>query len=189
MAAATLQDDKKEFFQILYKNAFFREKIILSSGQESDYYIDARRVTLNAAGVYFAAKIILEMIKGDQFSAVGGPTLGADPMVGAIGVLSYQAGKPVNTFIIRKAPKPHGKQHQIEGPLIPEGSKVILIDDVATTGKALAESIEVLKKYNIGVARAICLVDREQGAREALAKHNVPFASIFKAQEFLNSKS
>ena len=188
MAATTLQDDKKEFFQILYKNAFFREKIILSSGQESDYYIDARRVTLSAAGVYFAAKIILEMIKGDQFSAVGGPTLGADPLVGALGALSYQAGKPVNTFIIRKAPKPHGKQQQIEGPLIPEGSKVILIDDVATTGKAFVESIEVLKKYNIGVAKAICLVDREQGAKEALTRLDCPLVSIFTANDFLNAQ-
>lgn len=180
--------DKEEFFQILYKNAFFREKIILSSGQESDYYIDARRVTLSAAGVYFAAKIILDMIKNEKFSAVGGPTLGADPMVGAIGVLSYQAGKPVNTFIIRKAPKPHGKQQQIEGPIISEGSKVILIDDVATTGKAFVESIEVLKKYNIGVAKAICLVDREQGAAEALKKYNVPLAAIFTANDFLKVK-
>ncbi|OGX31669.1 MAG: orotate phosphoribosyltransferase [Omnitrophica WOR_2 bacterium RIFCSPHIGHO2_01_FULL_48_9] len=187
--ATTLSEDKKEFFQILYKNAFFREKIILSSGQESDYYIDARRVTLSATGAYFSAKIILQLVKEDKFSAIGGPTLGADPLVGAIGVLSHQAGKPVNTFIIRKAPKPHGKQQQIEGPIIPEGSQVILIDDVATTGKAFVESIEVLKKYHIGVAKAICLVDREQGAQKALAKYKVPLVTIFKATEFLNSKS
>ena len=186
---AQVDSDRKQLFQILYKNAFFREKIILSSGQESDYYIDARRVTLSAAGAFYSAKIILEMVKADKFSAIGGPTLGADPFVGAIGVLSFQAGNPVNTFIIRKAPKPHGKQQQIEGPLISEGSKVILIDDVATTGKAFVESVEVLKKYNISVLKALCIVDREQGAGEALAKYNVPLISIFKAQEFLNSKS
>ena len=188
MGGTTLQDDKKEFFRLLHKNAFFREKITLSSGQESDYYIDARRVTLSATGVFYAAKIILQMVREDKFSAIGGPTLGADPLVGALGALSHQLGRPVNTFIIRKAPKPHGKQQQIEGPLIPENSQVILIDDVATTGKAFVESIEVLKKYNIGVLKAICLIDREQGAREALTKYNCPLVSIFKAQEFLDHK-
>ena len=189
MPVSTMQQDKERLFQILLKDAFFREKIILSSGQESDYYIDARLVTLSPEGVYLSGKIILEMVKGDKVAAIGGPTLGADPLVGAIGVLSFQTGKPINTFIIRKAPKPHGKQQQIEGPLIPEGGKVVLIDDVATTGKAFVESIDVLKKYHISVHKAICLVDRQQGAQEALAKYNCPLAAIFKAAEFLNFKT
>ena len=184
-----IEPDKKRLLEILRQDAFFREKITLSSGKTSDFYIDARRVTLSAEGSYLCAKLILDILKNERVDAIGGPTLGADPMLGAIGVLSFQAGKPVDTFIIRKAPKPHGKQQQIEGPLIPEKSKVVLIDDVATTGKAFVESIEVLKKYHIDVAKAICLVDREQGAQEALAKYNCPLVSIFTAREFLNSKS
>lgn len=183
----SLEQDKEQLFRILKKNAFFREKIILSSGKESDYYIDARRVTLSGEGAYLCGKIILELVKNEEFDAIGGPTLGADPMVGALGVLSFQSGKPVNTFIIRKAPKAHGKQQQIEGPLIPEGGQVILIDDVATTGKAFVESIQVLEKMNIKAQKAVCIVDRGEGAAEALAKLHCDLVSIFKIEEFQKS--
>ena len=181
----TIQQDKQKFFELLKKNAFFREKIILSSGKESDYYLDARRVTLTAAGAYYCARLMTEMVKNDKYDAIGGPTLGADPLIGAIGVLLYQAGKAVNTFIIRKAPKAHGKQQQIEGPLLPEGGRVILIDDVATTGKAFLESIEVLKKINVKATKALCIVDRQEGAKEALAQHGCELESLYTAKEFL----
>lgn len=183
----SLQKDRQRLFEILKKNAFFREKIILSSGKQSDYYLDARRVTLCAEGAYLCGKLILDLIKNERFDAVGGPTLGADPLVGALGVLSFQSGKPLNTFIVRKAPKAHGKQQQIEGPLIPDNGRVILIDDVATTGKAFLESIQVLSKMGIVVGKAVCLIDRDEGARQALAQHNCELVSLFKAEEFLRS--
>ncbi len=163
-----MSQDKAQLFAILKKDAFFKGKFILSSGKESDFYLDARLVTLSAAGAYLTARIMLDMIKNDAVSAIGGPTLGADPMVGAIASLSYQNGKPIPTFIIRKQPKAHGKQQQVEGPLLKEGANVIIIDDVATTGKAFVESIEVLRKMNIQIRKAICVIDRGEGAREAL---------------------
>lgn len=177
------EKDKQALLHLIKKEAYFREKIILSSGKESDYYIDARRVTLSGTGVTLCARLILDLVKNDQFDAIGGPTLGADPMVGAIGVLSLQAGKPVNTFIIRKAPKPHGKQQQVEGPLLKEGGRVILIDDVATTGKAFLESIDVLAKMNIKTPKAICIVDRNEGAKEALKQKGCALVSIFNINE------
>lgn len=183
---STLSADKKELFHILYKNAFFREKIVLSSGKESDYYIDARRVTLSAPGAALAGKIILNMIGDEKIDAIGGPTLGADPLVGALAVLSFQAGKPLNTFIIRKAPKPHGKQQQIEGPLLRKGAEVILIDDVATTGKAFLESLVVMKKEGFKVKKCICLVDRNEGSKESLAKEGCSLEAVFNISEFLN---
>ena len=178
-----LKKDWERLLEMLIKNAYFREKIILSSGKESDYYIDARRVTLSAEGAYLCARLILDLLKNDSFDAVGGMTLGADPLVGAIGVLSFQAKKPVNTFIIRKAPKPHGKQQQIEGPLLKEGGTIILIDDVATTGKAMIESIDVLSKLGVKVRKAVCIVDREEGAKEALAQRGCALVAIFKVSE------
>ncbi len=183
--SSDISKDRARLFQILKKDAFFLGKIILSSGKESDYYLDARRVTLSAEGAYLCGKIILDLIKNDQFDAVGGPTLGADPMVGALGVLSFQAGKPLNTFIVRKAPKAHGKQQQIEGPLIPDGGTVVLIDDVATTGKAFVESIEVLTKLGIKIKKCVCIIDRNEGGREAVAKYGAELVAIFKAEEFL----
>ncbi len=176
--------DKRELFHLLKTKALSRGKFILSSGKESDFYLDARLVTLSAAGAYLSGRLILDIVDEYLPDAVGGPTLGADPMVGAIASLSHQAGRPINTFIIRKTPKAHGKQQQIEGPLIKEGGSVVVIDDVATTGKAFVESIEVLKKMHIDIKAAVCLIDRQEGAREALAKFHVPLRAVFTISEF-----
>ncbi len=179
-----LNPDRTRLLEILRKDAFFKEKIILSSGKTSDFYIDARRVTLSAEGGYLSAKIILDILKDEKIDAIGGPTLGADPLLGAIGVLSFQSGKSVNTFIIRKAPKPYGKQQQIEGPLLKPDSRVVLIDDVATTGKSFVESIEVLNKMDIKPFKAVCIVDRKEGAAEILARHGCKLLSIFNLSDF-----
>lgn len=183
MEIKNIQEERKELKQIIIRDAYFKEKITLSSGKESDYYIDARRVTLGTHGAYLCARMILDVIGDDKIDAIGGPTLGADPMIGAISVLSLQAGKPINTFIIRKTPKAHGKQQQVEGPLLAEGSRVVLIDDVATTGKAFIESIDVLTKSGIQIHKAICIVDRGEGAREAVAEKNCELVSLFNISE------
>lgn len=182
-----IQTDKKRLFEILLKGAFTKGKFILSSGKESNYYLDARRVTLSPEGAILCAKIILEMARDKNVDAIGGPTLGADPMVGAVASISFQLGKPINTFIIRKSPKAHGKQQQVEGPLLEKGAKVILIDDVATTGKAFVQSIEVMKKEGLKVAGCICLVDRKEGAAEAVSALGCELQSVFDIAEFLNA--
>ena len=181
-----MEQDKKRLLALLRQDAFFREKITLSSGKSSDFYIDARRVTLSAEGAYLCARLILDALKDKPVDAIGGPTLGADPMLGAIGVLSFQAGKPVKTFIIRKAPKPYGKQQQIEGPLLKANDRVVLIDDVATTGKSVLQSIDVLSAMGIKGDLAICIVDRHEGAQEALAQKHCKLISIFKSTEIIH---
>ncbi len=180
-----IEKSRQRLFEILKKDAFSFGKFILSSGKESSFYLDARRVTLSPEGAYLCGKIILDMVKNDKFDAIGGPTLGADPLVGALGVLSFEAGHPVNTFIIRKAPKAHGKQQQIEGPLIPDGGTVILVDDVATTGKAFVESLDVLDKIGIKVRKCVCIIDRNEGGREAVKARGCELVAIFQAEEFL----
>ena len=176
---------KFELLQILKKDAFFKEKITLSSGKSSDYYIDARLVTLSAQGAYLTAAIILDMIKDEDICAIGGPTLGADPIVGAIAATSFINKNPINTFIVRKAPKAYGKMRQTEGPALEKNSKVILIDDVATTGKSLIESISFLRQEQVEVKKAIVLIDRQEGAKENLDKENCPLIAIFKSSDFL----
>ncbi len=178
-----LRKDREELLELLTKEAYVKGKVILSSGKESDYYVDARRVTLMAKGAYLCARLILDQVKDDSYDAIGGPTLGADPMVGAIGVVSLQSGQPVNTFIIRKAPKTHGKQQQVEGPELRKGSRVILIDDVATTGKAFLESLDVLTPMGIQVVKAVCVLDRGEGAKQALAQKSVPLVALFNISE------
>ena len=178
-----LREERQELLELLTKDAYVKGKVILSSGKESDYYVDARRVTLTAKGAYLCARLILDQVKDDPYDAIGGPTLGADPMLGAIGVVSLQAGRPVNTFIIRKAPKAHGQQQQVEGPELRKGSRVTLIDDVATTGKAFLESLDVLIPMGVRVVKAVCVLDREEGAREALAQKGVPLVALFNISE------
>lgn len=179
MNTQTIEQDRQKLLELMIKEAYFREKIILSSGKESDYYIDARRVTLDAQGAYLCARMVVDIVGDEVIDAIGGPTLGADPMIGAVSVLRLQAGKPIHTFIIRKAPKAHGKQQQVEGPLLAEGSCVVLIDDVATTGKAFIQSLDVLEPMNIKVSKAICLVDRGEGAKEAVAARGCELVSVF----------
>jgi len=177
---------KKSLHSLIGQKAFFKEKITLSSGKTSDYYIDARLITLTAEGAYLVASVILDLIKDDGFEAIGGPTIGADPVLGAIATLRYLEKKPINTFIVRKQPKEHGKKRQIEGPDIKPGSKVILIDDVATTGGSLVDAVKLLTQDNIKVLKAVVIVDRQEGAKENLAKVNCPLVSIFSAKDFLS---
>jgi len=185
MPTENLVSLKQKLLDILKKDAFFRERIVLSSGKESNFYIDARLVTLTSQGAFLTASIILELIKDQKIDAIGGPTLGADPIAGALATLSHINQKPLNTFIVRKAPKPHGRMRHIEGPALEAGSRVILIDDVATTGKSLVEAIEKLKEDGVKVLEAIVLVDRQEGAAESLAKVDCPLVSIFNSSDFL----
>ncbi len=164
---------------MLEKEAFKKGKFVLSSGKTSNYYLDGRVITLTPEGAYLAASIILKMAAGKKIDAIGGPTLGADPIVGALAALSHINNFPVRTFIVRKAAKAHGTQRQVEGPALKKGSRVILVDDVATTGKALIEAKEALDKIGVKAGQAIVIVDRGEGARENLAKAGLELDSIF----------
>jgi orotate phosphoribosyltransferase len=178
------QELKKTLFDLLNKEALKRGKFVLSSGKESNYYLDGRIITLSAQGAYLVAAIILDMVKDKAVEAIGGPTLGADPILGALAALSYINKRPIKTFIVRKQAKEHGTQQQIEGPALKSGMRVILIDDVATSGKAILEAKQVLDKMGVIVDQAIVIVDRSQGAIENLAKTGLKLESIFKIADF-----
>lgn len=176
---------RKELFNLLMRDAYRREHVVLSSGKESSYYIDARTVTLNPPGVFYAASIILSMIEANPgIKAIGGPTIGADPLVGAIALLSFINKRPIKTFIVRKTPKPHGKRKQIEGPDIDSASQVAIIDDVATTGSSLIDCVNILGSSGFVVKEAVAIIDREEGAGENLKKLGVNFSSIFRIKDF-----
>jgi orotate phosphoribosyltransferase len=178
-----LKELKTNLLALLKKEALKTGKFVLSSGKTSTYYLDARVITLSPEGAYLVASIILEMIKERNVDALGGPTLGADPIVGAIACLSHINHTPIKTFIVRKSTKEHGAGRQIEGPALKEGSKVILLDDVATTGKALIEAKQALDKIGVRVEGAIVVVDRDEGARENLANVGLKLESIFSRQD------
>lgn len=177
-------DLKHQLLRLLKKEALRKGEVVLSSGKTSSFYIDGRCITLTAQGAYLTACLILDLLKGQRFEAIGGPTLGADPMVGAIAAVSHIKKKPLKTFIIRKIPKSHGTRRQIEGPYLKAGSRLILVDDVATSGKSFLESIDILRNESFQVDTAIAIVDRQEGAREALAQKNCQLISLFTPKDF-----
>lgn len=181
-----IKNMKDELFQLLKEKSFQRKKVTLSSGKQSDYYLDGRATTLSARGAHLAAELILDLVKDLSIDAIGGPMLGADPLAGAIAAVSSIKGEPVQTFIVRKEPKKHGLSLMIEGPPLKSGMKAVIIDDVATTGGSLVKAIEVLEKEGVSVKKAVVLVDRIEGAKEALKAKNCELISLFSIDQFLN---
>jgi orotate phosphoribosyltransferase len=168
-----------QLLELLKKEALKKGKFILSSGRESSFYLDGRIVTMLPQGAYCIARLVLEMVKGTGITALGGPTLGADPIVGAVAAVSFDQKTPLRTFIVRKATKGHGTQRQVEGPALSKGDRVVIVDDVATSGTSLIEAKEVLDGMGVVVVKAIVIVDRCEGARENLAQAGITLESIF----------
>ncbi len=149
----------------------------LSSGKKSDFYVDCRKVTLHPQGAKLIGKLVLDNIKGLKIDAVGGLTLGADPIIGAVITLGDIPG-----FIVRKKAKEHGTGQKIEG-LIEKGWNVLIVEDVATTGASAMQAIEAAEAVGAKVIKVISVVDREEGAAEALKNYN--FDPILKKSELL----
>jgi orotate phosphoribosyltransferase len=183
MAKEEISALKTKLMALLKTKALKRGSFVLSSGKVSNYYLDGRIITLTPEGAYLAASIILELIKDKDIAAIGGPTLGADPIVGAVAVLSHINKAPLKTFIVRKNAKEHGTQRQIEGPPLEKNSRVVLVDDVATTGKSLVEAKQALEDIGVKVDTAIVIVDRCEGAQENLAKEGLRLESIFTVKD------
>lgn len=173
--------------EILCEKSVRRGDFVLSSGKKSDYYLDARRTTLDAEGALCTGMALLEVLKTlkPYPRAIGGLTLGADPIVAVVAALSHQqSGPPVAGFIVRKEVKEHGTQQLIEGWLGAAGDPVVIVEDTCTTGASASRAIEQAQAAGYHVIAAICLVDREEGGREAIEKH-CPFHALFTARELL----
>ena len=158
----------------------------LASGQTTDVYVDAKLTTCSPEAMPLVGRIFLAKLreKGWEPEAVGGLTTGADPIAWAIARESLDYGKPLTAFIVRKTAKEHGRKRPIEGIEDPKGCKVVVIDDVCSTGWSTAEAIEKAKAQGMEVIGAVCLVDRSMGASELLAsKFNCELESIFKLSD------
>ena len=168
---------KDELLNLVKEKAVLKGERKLASGQTSSFYIDGKQVTLDAQGILLFSKLILASLHGLDADAVGGPTLGADPIAAGVSLLSSQTGKPLKGFIVRKASKDHGTEKMIEGPLLEEGDKVVMVEDVITTGGSVLKAIEEVEKLNAKVVKVVCLVDRNAGADELLKQYN--YSPIF----------
>lgn len=165
--------------------------IVLSSGRKSDFYFDGRRTSLSARGAALLGEAFFERIK-DEADVVGGMTMGADPIIGAVLAAAGKHGRDLLGFIARKEPKAHGTSRFVEGPELPEGSRVVLVDDVATTGGSFVKARDALvSQYgerHCSIVACWCVVDRGEGAKEALAEKGLELRSLFTKSDFGISK-
>ena len=154
----------------------------LSAGGISAYYFDGRLITLDPEGAYHVAKALISILKECDAGAIAGPTLGADPIVSAVVVMSYLEGHPIAGLIVRKEAKQHGGTRTIEGPLTP-GAKVAVVDDTCTTGANLLHAIDALNDAGCRVVKVITILDRRQGGSDEIMLRGHDFVSLLVADD------
>lgn len=157
-------NDKARLAQLVKELAVVHGKVTLSSGKEADYYVDLRRATLHHEAAPLIGKLLREMTADLEFDAVGGLTLGADPVATAV---MHAAGRPIDAFVVRKEAKKHGMQRRIEGPSI-VGKKVLVVEDTTTTGNSPLTAVEAVRAEGAEVVAVATVVDRATGAADAL---------------------
>ncbi len=175
---------KKELLEILSKQSYIEGKIILSSGRESSYYIDGKQTTLDAKGGTIISLLFLRMLK-ENISAVGGISVGADPLASGVSQIGFLIGKKIDAFYIRKEPKKHGTSKWIEGP-IKKNSKVAILEDVVTTGTSSLRAIERIIEYGCTVEQILSVVDRNEGGRKLFKEKGFNYNYLFDIKEVID---
>ena len=163
---------KDRLIRLIYDRAFkYSEEPVfkLVSGRMSNYYFNCKMVTLNPEGMYLVGNIIFDMIKDLGVKGIGGLTLGADPIADAVAYTSYLKENPIEAFVVRKSAKSHGTMQWIEGD-VKAGDRVVIVDDVITTGKSTIEAITRAREAGLNIVKVIALVDRQEGGYENIAE-------------------
>ncbi len=173
---------RQQLLDLLVKYAYQEGEFILSSGQKSYFYLNGKQVTLRAEGALLVGKLIFEMLPSDT-QAVAGLTLGADPIVTAVSVVSAYENRPIPALIVRKEAKGHGTKSYIEGPILPQGSVVTVLEDVVTTGNSAMLAVTRLQEAGYRVNKIIAIVDRQAGGAQLYQSKGLAFESIFTIEE------
>ncbi len=172
------------FCELAYKEGDF----VLSSGQRSTYYINGKQVTLHPQGALAMGRLLLAMLPPNT-QAVAGLTLGADPIVSAVSVVSAYENQSIFALIVRKEAKGHGTQAYIEGPTLPDGANVVVLEDVVTTGQSALKAVQRLRDAGYTVNQIIALVDRQQGGAELYQEQGLAFNSLFTIEDLKSHNS
>ncbi|MDD5712241.1 MAG: orotate phosphoribosyltransferase [Smithellaceae bacterium] len=168
-----IEQMKKRLAEIVIERSFKysdNPPFTLASGRTSNYYFNCKPTTLDPEGMNLIGGIIFSMLEDADVTAAGGLTLGADPIANSLAVISYQKGRPIKSFIVRKDVKDHGTKSSVEGNVV-SGERVCIIDDVITTGGSTIAAIERVREAGLVVDRVIALIDREEGGRENILQH------------------
>ncbi len=180
---------KKRLIALLLEKAFkYSDEPVfqLASGKMSTYYIDCRKVTHSCEGKYVIGNIILDMISTLDVQAVGGLTMGADPVACAVSYAAFIKKNRIASFSIRKEPKGHGLQKQVEGD-VATGARVVIVEDVITTGGSTIKAIEAARREGLEVLKVIALVDREEGGKQEVLKHVPDVEALCTRTELINA--
>ena len=180
----SLNEVREELKDLIRTRALKFGDFVLASGQRSSYYIDGKQVTLHGRGLMLLAHLMLSAIDDLTPDAVGGMSIGADPIAGAMAALAAEHGRQLDAFIVRKEAKQRGTRRQVEGP-IEQGAKVVVIEDVITTGGSSLSAIEALRReVGAEILCVLAMVDRLQGGRENLAAQGYELRSLFTIRDF-----
>ena len=178
---------KKRLIELIIEKAFkYSEEPVfkLVSGRVSNYYFNCKAVALHPEGMHLIGNLIFEMIKDLGIKGIGGLTLGADPIAYAVAYTSFLKGNPIEAFIVRKTPKSHGTMQLIEGN-VKKGDRVVIVDDVITTGKSTIEAITKAKEDGLEVVKVITFIDRQEGGREAIEALGYKVDSVITRDEVM----
>ena len=179
---------RKRLARLLLEKSYREGDFTLTSGKKSEYYFDCKQTALHSEGSWLLGRLFLEFLKNFDIAGVGGMTLGADPLVSAVTVLSHEAGRPLPGFIVRKQSKGHGTDQYLEGLAnFAPGAKVAMLEDVVTTGGTLLKAIGRVRDAGFDVVAVLCVLDRQEGGREALAEAGYELVSIFTRKELLEA--
>lgn len=181
--------ERSRLLAILLERSLRFGKFKLASGAESDFYVDVRKTNLDPEGIRLVARLLADVtgLGTDRGpNAVGGPTLGADPMVTALGLEALARGTAVECFLVRKEAKGHGTGSRIEGNLSP-GARVLLVDDVLTQGGSMLSAAEAVREAGAEIAAFGCVVDREAGGRERLGQNTTAVHALYTLAEILKA--
>ena len=180
---------RARLLELLRTRAFQEREVTLSSGLKSNFYIDCKQVSLHAEGAALIGELFHQIVDdiAPDAVAVGGLTLGADPLATATSIHSFQAGRPRDAFIVRKEPKGHGTNQWVESAGLEPGAKVVILEDVVTTGASTLRAVERSRLAGLTVLHAIGLVDRLEGGREAVVAE-CPLTTLFTRRDFLPDK-
>jgi orotate phosphoribosyltransferase len=178
----TILSPRDRLLELIKTKAIVHGKVILSSGREADYYVDLRRITLDGEAAPLVGEVMNELTKDLDFEAVGGLTLGADPVATAMLHASSAAGRRLDAFVVRKSGKAHGLQQRIEGPSI-RGRRVLIVEDTTTTGASPMDAVAAAREEGAEVVAVATIADRATGAREKLEAQGLTYVTAYSLAE------
>jgi len=181
---------RSKAFSLIRERSFFRKKIKLTSGKESDFYFDMKPTMFHPEGASLLSQLVFERLRQDKIDYVGGLAVGAIPLLSPLNALSFAQGHPIPGFFVRQTVKEHGTKKSVEGLTGEDelrGKAVAILDDVTTTGGSALVAVRAAQAMGANVSLVLSMVDREEGAAETFAKEGIRFDALFTAGEFLRS--